>query len=228
VRAGAVLLVIAWGLMLFVPRSAIAEETPPWWEGSTAQQEAWKLDLNSEVEQHMRGWGVPLATVGGIGVVNLGIGLYLLDASPFVFSEGLILVGAVMGGGAALLSSVAFPSLRGIELMVKNAPDPDTLYIKLQRVRKTLGWVSFGLGMGAVAFGVAIPFTFGVSGVFAGGLLVASAALGHASITALVFEQKVAPWVGSRRGRSRFGALPRHPAPPRLASIGPTGLTFIF
>jgi hypothetical protein len=98
----------------------------------------------------------------------------------------------------------------------------------LKRTRLALGWTSLATGLSGLAFGLLAPLTFGLTFIPAAFLTAAGVMLGHASLSFLTFEIEVAHMVENPEPPSRFGRLPRDPAPPRLVAASPLGLSFVF
>lgn len=204
-----------------------AGEVPPWWEADLDPDDAWKGGLRRTLRTHVRGWAVPMITLGSIGLSNLSIGLGLSLVDPGA-PESLVLLGAVTTTTVGLMSIIAFPTFAGIGGNIARAASAELLYKQLRKSRRTLGWVSFGMGMVTLIAGIAIPFTYGVAAIGAAGFGVATIFLGHASLACLVFEREAESLVEESAKPSRFGALPRRPAPPRLLAVSPLGVSFSF
>lgn len=201
----------------------------PWWELHPKASDGWKFGLLHKADRHVRAWAIPVAIVGGIGLMNVGMGIGFEIVTNSFFGDPIILITGLFSVGiSAAMAGAAFPSLSSIKRVIGRYDDPGKLQDRLRRTRVVLGGFSVGAGLCGLGLGLLTPLTFGITGIPAAILTAGGVMLGQASLTFLIFEQEVSRFVRHQEKIRRFSRLPRNPAPPRLVAAGPMGLRFVF
>jgi len=209
--------------------SASPTTVTPWWELHPKPSSGWKFGLLRQADRHARSWAIPVAIVGGIGLLNVGVGIGVEVLSNSFFGDPVFLVTGIGSVAvAAAMAGAAFPSLSSIKRVIGRYDDPGKLHQRLRRTRLVLGGISIGTGLCGLGLGLLAPLTFGITGIPAAILTAGGVMLGHASLTFLIFEQEVTRFVKEKGKLRRFSRLPRNPAPPQLVEVSPMGLRFVF
>lgn len=211
------------------PTADTKSQRSEWWTVHPRPSDGWRLGLQSEVRTHINSWAIPVAIVGGIGLTSTVLGAGMTIAAPFNDPIPLI-IGLPTLGITAAMAGASFAPLASISRALDRFDDPTQLHQFLKRTRVTLGVISIVFGATGLVAGILTPLTFGISGIPSAALTAAGVMLGQASLTFLIFENKVRRFTSPQGAPGRFGqgALPRRPAPPRLVSASPLSVRLVF